>query len=708
MGVLFDLPLPSMLFFIIAGMGLGYLFFYRDRSDDERRIRDLEHELSLVGDGSAANQNELMQLQQSLSDRNEDLEAARAESFDLRQRNGELKELLQTRDHDIERIQGEIDATAEELRTARAELDVVNQELAQAIKDKESAEDLNFRGQDAARQAGDELGRQSDLINQLSQEREDHRIEIEQLNNQLRRWESDLTQQSEDAKATITALQDELSDANKENQQLEIDRKAAEVELDARDSMIEALKNDLAKISDASEESGQRIEQLESTLENISELEQQVVVLQQQRDDASEQHTAAIQQIEKIEEQAAVLENQRDEVSEQYTAATQKIEQLESDLADKESNENQIAAIEQQRDEAAGKYTTAIAEIEQLQHQLASALDQAERTADQNERLADLVEEKERRIGDLIGELQSMEPIQEELDRIQAELQQHKTEFAAQQEQLSAQEDQAAVQEALLADQEEQLETQLAEIQELRQTIQETSGAAEKIAEYEKRFRESDLANQTLRETLTKQADELKFLDELQQRVQQLGSEKQAAAALLDDQAQIQKRLENTISEKTSTIAEQSRQIDELRQLEQQLERTKQAVTDVEEKLQHQVNANGELRNHNEKLVAELAQMRKDLQQIVQMEKQINVKNQTIRELQEQSELQTRAYAERHDELVGLRSRLEELESAEQKLDKSTKQLSQVIAERDNVIKSNSELESKLQKLSTQLSLHDN
>lgn len=169
MGVIFGLPVVSIFIFIAAGLLLGHLFWYSDTGPLEERIRELDEELATSNGDSSSQHGEVLSLTRSLDQKSGDLERVRIELATMRDQNAKLEaSLYETTDAGSDELQ----CVTDQLLTLQDEHDSVKSQLAQAIEDITAAEQRVVVNESATLDAGNELGRQNELIDSLTKTNE--------------------------------------------------------------------------------------------------------------------------------------------------------------------------------------------------------------------------------------------------------------------------------------------------------------------------------------------------------------------------------------------------------------------------------------------------------------------------------------------------------------------------------------------------------
>ncbi|WP_372899021.1 hypothetical protein, partial [Stieleria sp.] len=136
MGVIFGLPVVSIFIFIAAGLLLGHLFWYRDTSGLDRRVRELEDELATAGGDSSSQHGELLSLQRSFDEQRDDLERAREEAASLRQENATLEASIELTRDNAALENSDLQRTEEQLQALRDEYDALKAEHEQTLADR--------------------------------------------------------------------------------------------------------------------------------------------------------------------------------------------------------------------------------------------------------------------------------------------------------------------------------------------------------------------------------------------------------------------------------------------------------------------------------------------------------------------------------------------------------------------------------------------
>ena len=265
-------------------------------------------------------------------------------------------------------------------------------------------------------------------------------------------------------------------------------------------------------------------------------------------------------------------------------------------------------------------------------------------------------------------------------------------------------------------------ELALAENEDMQATISEQAKHINTLIQ-----ERSDLQQQ-FADATAKSAEQSQAAEQLDQsvdeivRLQSVIAEKDEAIALFQTKQQhfekMKQELDNAARVVKTANQESTRVVAQLDESHAEIENLRRQLTDVNEVRAELENAReyvtqqeaavAELRSYNEKQAAEIARLNHDFKRVDLLKKQIEQREADLIEAKQQSELQTKAFADQRSQLQELKNASKELSEIREQLDVSTRQVDELTEQRDQLAANQSSLEKQIEKLSTQVAMQTN
>ena len=216
MTVFMGLPIVSISLFLVAGIAIGYLVWFRDRTEDDKRILELEERYAAANGAAEMHRQEFLEAKKALNIQGSDLEQFR---------------LLKT---DIDEATQDIRA---ELAAEVSRSESLTLQLQESLAAGQSAEDLQARNKEVIREAGDELGRQTEMMERQTDEIEELKRQLADASNNT--LEEELNQQTTIAKQQTAIAKQQTAIVQQKTG--EIEELKQKLEVASNDSAAEEL-----------------------------------------------------------------------------------------------------------------------------------------------------------------------------------------------------------------------------------------------------------------------------------------------------------------------------------------------------------------------------------------------------------------------------------------------------------------------------------
>ncbi len=671
MTVFMGLPIISIALFLVAGIAIGYLVWYRDRTDDDIRILDLEERYAAANGAAETHRQEFVEAKKALTIQGSDLEQLRAMKLDVE----EATELLRAK----------LDA-----ETSRNESLAL--QLEEAVAGCRSSEDLQSRNQKVIREAGDELGRQTAIMEKQADEIEElkRQLEIvsdeshaEKLLAQLREENSALQSRIDEGTSAIESKQKQIVELTSqtdtltsETSELRTQTEELKVELENFKAQAEDYKSQIGSLSQKDypatinllrqqlAESSKQTEQAESQNDVlngvVTEKETRIVELE-----------AALTKQNDIIQQGSPTEAMKaeyDRMSQQFQSATSKNSDMRVTLGEQAKQialllkeQDAVKALREENTELANRLGAAETKNEELNTTLAAKLKEfTESTAG----FRSTMDTKDK-------EIEQLQKTEEQLKHLKAELDNAARLVKTANDENARVNNLVSERQAEIAD----LKNQLAEVNKLRaelaestQTIEKQQGTHRELRTYnEKQAAEIGRLNKELQETLVLE--------------KQLS---QSAADLQQMRAQSEQQ--------TKAFAEQRQELQLLKANMAEYEATKKQLEDATTKVS---SAQAERQR--------LAETRLDLEkQIKKLSTQVSVQSNDADDLRRQLETKTKAYEKAITDSQQFAASLKQQESAISSLEKKLRNAQTLQPENERLQSKVTELMAALKDLSNE------
>lgn len=696
---LLNIPIISVVLLLLAGILIGHLIWYRDRSDDEAAISDLREQNRDLHTALHEHKQAYVELQADMEDQRKSAEQLKSVNAELEQSQLSSADDVSELHNELERLKNLKDQAFHDLDQERQQRRAIQEALTQAEETTLRAQNLN----DQLQSQLDTL--QVTALSSLTQESElAYKTELETLTAREKDLEDELRTVKtlvESAHAERDALLARLDSAEKDAETIE--------QLRSVESQLRSELNEV-KESSASRES--------ELLAQVKSHEDECVALQTQREElehelesirheavnaaataSSEQQnrelTETLQTVQtelrRREEDLESLRRERDEA----------LQQIDDERSSREHVEARIVGMEQlvaQRDSSMGRLDQVENELAQAHVQVADLQEQLEaRSQDihvlQNsheeakldlkqetdvlrKKLADLTREHEAVSQVLIDERSRLSSMESENHRLAAMAAEADSMAASRNSELQTTLAQRQVELDTVRTELEELASQLSRERHQREHLQNVvhdqktvvAAFATKEAEWSSQV---DALNAEVK-LLQVKADAVASLHaEMQDKEQQLGElaqELDGSQTLRDQLAKENENLEKRIDELNRQTSQLTSQVAELKmQREEQVEE----LDRLQETHQAAMASRIELETAHETLKESVAQMQAELEAAQEMEEvQLELKTRLDRVVEQRDEAM-RTHSEQRAELEQMRGNLEAL-SAERDTVKQT------------------------------------
>jgi chromosome segregation ATPase len=316
-----------------------------ERAEEEIEARDAR--IQSLEQQQVQNRSQLQGLQQQL----QDMQATEAGHLDLQQDYQDLQNTLQDRDAELEALRVQRNQSAAE----QAELSELNNQLQQELRNTRRAESLATAKQAALEtrlsHLQSELAQQYEMRSELEQEQERLQAVIADLQNRL-----DLAESTRVPQAELEEVQATLDAALSENQKLREDLLSRQEIPDLRGEFTQMRRErDLLQAT-------------QKTL--MTRLEEMQQTLEQEQQNAEERSSDFARRELDREQQLAALQTMLEDQQTQYAAAERQIEILEGGNSNLEEVKGQRDNLIQMRDRSRQDMKTLATHIYTLREQL--------------------------------------------------------------------------------------------------------------------------------------------------------------------------------------------------------------------------------------------------------------------------------------------------------------------------------------------------
>lgn len=345
-----NIPIISVVLLLLAGILIGHLIWYRDRSDDEATLSALRNENNELQAALHEHKQAYLALEADLEDR-------RKEWDQLKATNKQLELAHQSTDHDIGELNNEI-ARLQQLKD-------------QAFHDLDQERQQRRAMQEALSQAEQNSARLNNLA--------------EQLQSQVAEFESERNEIDQLSKAAFSDLEQRATNLLTELETTQRERDELQQRVNDQTQSAEAIAARIAERDDARRAMAESQDVADRLQSEIAACREDLESLRGERDELAQQvedERAAREQFEQQIRKVDQVVSQRDIAMEQVESLKDEVSQLQHALAEQES----LAASR------SSACTEAEAEIDRLKLKLAAITQEhdavAAMLADQHTRLS--------------------------------------------------------------------------------------------------------------------------------------------------------------------------------------------------------------------------------------------------------------------------------------------------------------------------------
>lgn len=588
-----DIPLPSTGWFILAGILLGFVFWYRDNTNESPLLKAVGQRYKRARKLARQRKNELLDLQSDHEVAQAHLKNSNNRRQVLSQKSFQLERLLQ-------RTQNRLEHSEREKKNAEAQLSAERQRTA----------DLNIRLQESQQESSalqQEIDQRQQTIERLEQARQQTESEFEYIRADLCTQIDGTTQSLAEHRALILRQEAELDETKDELEQLQQEHDTAVEQLSQRHSLIEVFQV-------AADEQDSELKQLQDVINELLPLRAQ-------------------------------LANANLQLAEQTSHAAELVDTINSKEDDLESLRQSLQSMEMVR----GAVATAIGEIDAGKERYESLQEEQRAT-----HLA--LVKKQLEAQELNRQVESLKPLEGKLAEAEAEIKRHRESAAhlqvhvsARQAEIEQLEDQLGERSNEIADLQHQLRKHQAEqfrlnketsargstVKLLRSEIGQLSerlgDQAGEISNLRDQLKQRQAAQESLQQQNNHRAsanEKLKAeINHLRPRAEQLETTQEQLASITDELVEVtndrdqlskvREELERTVSQLRSQVATRSNRIKAVNEL---LKVKTQSHSRAALKLQKQVESQGlEVEQLRRQLEAKSDQLELKSQQHLQL-----------------------------------------------------------------------------------------
>lgn len=357
MTALFDLPFVSTLFFILAGILIGHLLWFQDRSSESEQINGLESRYYRARGSAMQRKRKFVKLQKNIQSHQTDLHQTRAECEELRRQQRDLEATANLAKKELTEMKEQQDATTQSLSAEKRRCESVVSQLQEALQSKTTveqerkvqghklaqlqtsnqeleAEIQRLRaGLDTQTQTDSSRKNEIDRLNQqvasqkntiavLEQSKLAREAEIEQLNVTLDAQASAADQTASQTNQTVAQLRKQIAEHRQSLGTSAQSLKKTQADLTARCEDLESARmerDELAvKLDSTTAALATQREEIQTRAQRLAQLQQQVDELMPLRAELSEvalvlgeQKTVNKQRVEQIARQSREIESLR-------------------------------------------------------------------------------------------------------------------------------------------------------------------------------------------------------------------------------------------------------------------------------------------------------------------------------------------------------------------------------------------------------------
>lgn len=626
---LLNIPIISVVLLLLAGILIGHLIWYRDRSDDEAALVDMRAENSELQAALHEHKQAYVELQADMEDRrkgweqlkatNLQLEQAQQTSqYDLTEVNSELARLQQLKDqafHDLDQERQQRRAMQEAL--AQAEQNTLR---ANSLTEQLQSQISSFETQRAAvdqrmNRDAEWAALESDLQSQIaavSEERDAVARERDSLLHRLETAQEDdhviasLNEQHETLRQQVADSHESLTNLESQLRQRDEDLASLRSERDEALQQVEDERESRARIEGRVGNVEQLVAQRDAALESVRDLEKNLAesnARMQQLSDMLEEKSLELHVLQNSHEEAKLeLKQETDVLRQKLAALTQEHDAVSQVLIDErsrlsgmESENHRLTAMAAEAESIAVSNNQELrtelsrkqVELDTLRTELEEIASQLSRERHQREHLQSVLHEHKTTTSVFEKERADWEQQLASLQSQNEMLQTQVSKLAA----LRDEHDFAGAELQRLQEQYELTTTEkLALEQRVSELNQSTSQLTKQVTDLQvardEQATELDRLQETHRTAITSRIELESAKEELEQHVRKLQSELDEVREVKQSHVELKTRLDRVIAQRDEAMHTHSSQEETISQLQQQLRVVEEACD--AEKLKHE------------------------------------------------------------------------------------------------------------------------
>ena len=540
-----NIPILSVVLMLLAGILIGHLIWYRDRSDDEAALVGLRAENNDLLGALHDHKQAYVELESELEAQRQERDRLKAVNKQLEQSHheidhqraqisSEVARLQQLKDqafHDLDQerqqrrsLQGALTQSEENLNELRAASEQMQAQIALFHDERDEL--------DQAAQA--KLKQQDSTLEQLQLERDSARQELADHQDTLRRVQTELASREEDLRSLRKA------------------RDEANFQLDDERASREQLQQKVSQIDQLVRQRDEAMEHATTADQKIEELQKLLVTRKEAGARLEEAHAELVDSHETLQQEHDTLRQEHEAVSSTLIDERNRLSEMESELG-------RLLSVSAERDEAKNQaeasrelVATLRQETETHQRDLAAMRGELEETAaqlgrerHQREHLQNVLQQRRAELEAAEANLQAGEDEKSELQHALDAVSLQNQQLRQQSEALMALRGEHESVKRMLADKTQQFtelredhEQRMARLVQLETAVNERE---QKMEEFESKRQQQDSEMEALRDKLSEHADLKRTLDEKSERLDKvLAQRDEALVAEADAEQRIQ------------------------------------------------------------------------------------------------------------------------------------------------------------------------
>lgn len=190
---LFGVSLQSTILFVLAGILIGHLLWYHDRSSDDEKLNGLENRYAKARGSVRKRKQEFATLQRDAEVQNSDLEQIREQQAALLKQKSDIEEEYRNVSKEAERLRGEKQELTAALTAEQSRSETVIGQLQEVLRTKSESEEQVLTHSDSVaqlqsshQQLESQLEQNAETISSLNQSKVDLESQVVQLNQALK------------------------------------------------------------------------------------------------------------------------------------------------------------------------------------------------------------------------------------------------------------------------------------------------------------------------------------------------------------------------------------------------------------------------------------------------------------------------------------------------------------------------------------------